>query len=282
MIDYILELSFESDDALEEMIVTRLFGTASSGSSSREANGSTIISAYFESAGDREAASALFEEHGVTSEMIERPRENWLEHYEQSLHPILIGRRFIVAPDERLIEDPHRLPIVVPQEQAFGTGSHETTALCMETLESLPVVGRRGLDIGSGSGILAIAMLRLGAARAIAFDSDPDAYGALRDNRQRNGIDEPSMPLFIGGMEALRGGTFDVITMNIIPEVILPLLPAVVERMAPSCVLVLSGILVIRRDDVLIAASREGLTLIAERQAGEWWCGSFARRARTP
>src|SRR5205085_810404 len=174
MTDYILELSFDARDAaLDEEIQSRLFLTSSTGSSSTDVNGTSIV---------------------------------------------------------------------VPQEQAFGTGSHETTSLCIETLESLDLRGKRGLDVGSGSGILAIAMLRLGASRVIAFDNDADAYGALRDNRMRNGIADGAMPLFIGGTEALRGGSFDVVTMNIIPEVIIPLLPQVVPRAAGP--LILSGILV--------------------------------------
>ncbi|MCU1230853.1 MAG: prmA, partial [Acidobacteria bacterium] len=177
-------------------------------------------------------------------------------------------------PDPALIPPgSDRMSIVVPQEQAFGTGSHETTALCIETLEALDVRGKRGLDVGSGSGILAIAMLRLGAARVIAFDNDPDAYGALRDNRIRNGISDDAMPLFIGGTEALRGGSFDVVTMNIIPEVIIPLLPQVVPRVNGP--LILSGILVVKRDEVVTACDAHQLKLVSERQRGEWWAGTF-------
>ena len=122
-----------------------------------------------------------------------------------------------------------------------------------------------------------MAMLRLGASKAIAFDNDPDAYGALRDNRMRNGISGEAMPLFIGSVEALRGGTFDVVTMNIIPEVILPLLKDVVPRLAADARLILSGILVIKRDEVVEAARGHGVTLIDERERGEWWAGVFTR-----
>jgi ribosomal protein L11 methyltransferase len=173
--------------------------------------------------------------------------------------------------------DSDRLTIVVPQEQAFGTGSHETTWLCIEILESLGVAGKRGLDIGSGSGILALAMHRLGATKVVAFDNDPDAYGALRDNRVRNEVPEAAMPLFLGGVEALRAGAFDVVTMNIIPEVILPLLGDVAARMNANARLVLSGILLIRRDDVVAAAQEHALELVHERERGEWWAGVFSR-----
>jgi ribosomal protein L11 methyltransferase len=231
------------------------------------------IEVYFDSKDDRdEAARQLADLH---PRPIDRERVDWLEHYQQSLAAMEIGRRFLVAPDASLLRDPARIAIVVPQEQAFGTGSHETTALCIEMLESLDVEGKRGLDIGTGSGILAIAMARLGAKKVIAFDNDPDAYAALRDNRIRNEVEESVMPLFIGSVEALRDGSFDVVTMNIIPEVILPLLPDVIGHVAGT--LILSGILVIKRDEVVAAAAEHGLELVSERSKGEWWAGAFRK-----
>jgi ribosomal protein L11 methyltransferase len=267
VIDYILDISF--DEGAEEIVQSRLFLTKSTGSVAVE---TTLLSAYFDSAEDRDAAiEALrdFELHAY-----EREREDWLARYEQSLEPLLIGDAFVVAPDARLIPaGTQRHALVVPQEQAFGTGSHETTSLCIELLESMALTGKRGLDVGAGSGILALAMLRLGAAKVIAFDNDVDAYGALRDNRARNGVDAARMPLFIGGVESLRGGRFDVVTMNIIPEVILPLLGDVVARVAGR--LILSGILIDRAPEVIAACAARGLRLVEERKKSEWWAGSF-------
>lgn len=272
MRDYILEITF--DPSLEDAVQSRLYLTRSSGSSTSD---SGVVSAYFDSPEDRDAAVRAFEGLDVDLAPVERERVDWLQMYQQSLRPIVIGERFVVSPDAALLEpDSDRLPIVVPQEQAFGTGSHETTALCMEMLERIPLAGRRGLDVGSGSGILAIAMHLLGISRVIAFDNDPDAYGALRDNRIRNRVPESRMPLFIGSVEALRGGKFDVVTMNIIPEVILPLLGDVVAHLANDAVLILSGILLERRDDVVAAARGHRLELRDEAQRGEWWCGVFS------
>ncbi|HUR83232.1 MAG TPA: 50S ribosomal protein L11 methyltransferase, partial [Thermoanaerobaculia bacterium] len=231
------------------------------------------IEAYFDSAADRAAAVALLSEFSLQS--YENQRQDWLEKYQQSLEPLHVGKRFVIVPDPEMAP----LTIVVPQEQAFGTGSHETTSLCIEILETLPLRGRLGLDVGAGSGILALAMHRLGATKAIAFDNDTDAYGALRDNRIRNGVAESAMPLFIGSVEALRGGAFDVITMNIIPEVIVPLLGDVVPRLADGARLILSGILVVRRDFVIEAARTHGLVLSHGREKGEWWAGVFQREA---
>lgn len=272
MIDYILEIEFE-DPSDEEVIQSRLYLGASTGSTST----ANTVFAYFDSPADRDEAARQLREFELRTH--DRPRVDWLEKYQQSLEPLFIGKRFVVAPDASLLPHDDRLTIVVPQEQAFGTGSHETTSLCIEILETLPLAGARGLDVGAGSGILALAMHRLGARKAIAFDNDTDAYGALRDNRIRNGVPDSAMPLFIGSVEALRAGTFDLITMNIIPEVILPLLGDVVRRLDEHARLVLSGILLVKRDDVLAAAQTHGLALVDERERGEWWAGVFALRA---
>jgi ribosomal protein L11 methyltransferase len=273
VVDYILDISFDpADVAIEDLIQSRLFLTKSTGNSSTAA----VVSAFFDTAEDRDEAAALLADLAASVSATVRDRVDWLEAYEQSLEPILIGERFVVAPDARLIPaDSTRVRIIVPQEQAFGTGSHETTSLCIAMLESLDISGKRGLDVGSGSGILAIAMHLLGARKVIAFDNDNDAYGALRDNRMRNHVPDPAMPIFIGGVESLRGGAFDVVTMNIIPEVILPLLGAVVARLANDGVLILSGILIVRADDVIRDAERHGLTLQDARTRGEWWAGRF-------
>jgi ribosomal protein L11 methyltransferase len=277
--DFILDISFDArDTALEELVQSRLYLTPSTGSSSSEVNGTTTISAYFDDAGQRDAAAReIGDIDDIELHATDRERIDWLDRYQQSLEPLYIGERFIVAPDASLIpRDTTRHALVVPQEQAFGTGSHETTSLCIEILETLDVAGKRGLDIGAGSGILALAMCRLGADQAIAFDNDVDAFAALRDNRVRNGIDPARMPIFIGGLEALRGGTFDMVTMNIIPEVIIPLLGEVKRHVEGS--LILSGILVIKRDDVMCACAGHGLELAEERSKGEWWAGRFTLR----
>jgi ribosomal protein L11 methyltransferase len=274
--DFILEVSFDARDlALEDLVQSRLFLTQSTGSASSEVNGTSIVSAYFDSASERDdAAAELRDIKGIELHATDRDRIDWLEHYQQSLEPLFIGDHFVVAPDASLIpSDTRRHALVVPQEQAFGTGSHETTSLCIEILETMDVDGKRCLDIGAGSGILALAMCRLGAQHVIAFDNDVDAFAALRENRSRNGVDEAQMPLFIGGVDALRGGVFDIITMNIIPEVIIPLLGDVKPHAGGS--LVLSGILVIKRDDVVAACASHDLSLVEERSKGEWWAGVF-------
>ena len=259
---YILEIEGDEED-----VAARLFLTKTTGSTWD--NG--VVSAYFESEQDRDAALDLLGD--FTTRKIDADRVDWLELYQQSLEPLFIGERFVVAPDASLIPPgSDRLPLVIPQEQAFGTGSHETTSLCIELLESIDLRGKRGLDIGAGSGILALAMLRLGASKVFAFDNDLDAYAALRENAMRN-----QLPLvaFIGGIEALRGAELDVATMNIVPEVIIPILPHVRTQE-----LIVSGVLTERRDEV--KAAMRGFRIAAEKTKGEWWAAHAVRRGGRP
>ena len=257
--DYLLHIPTDDEDAVQ----ARLYLTPSAGSVSSDG----VITAYFTSAAERDAAAAALSDLDVRKE--DRETKNWLELYQQSLEPLYIGRTFVVAPDAALLPpDDLRHKLVIPQEQAFGTGSHETTSLCIEILETMQF--KNGLDIGTGSGILALAMKRLGASHVFAFDNDPEAYAALRENQMRNGL---QLSTFIGGTEALRGGTFDVVTMNILPDVIIQLLPEVLPRVKRD--LILSGILISRKDDVIAAVP---LPLVEERTKGEWWAGRFRGR----
>jgi ribosomal protein L11 methyltransferase len=265
MTDYILEISFDPD--LEEIVQGRLFLTRSAGSASTQVG---MITAYFENAEDRDAAAEALKGFDVARQ--ERPRVDWLQLYQQSLRPLYIGRSFVIAPDAALIPpNTGRHALVISQEQAFGTGSHESTALCIELLEDIELRGKRALDVGAGSGVLALAMFRLGAQKVVAFDNDLDAFHPLRENQARNGV---ALPLFIGSVEALRGGRFDVITMNILPEVIARLLPEIKEHL--DGVLVVSGILIVQRDYVVDVCERRGLRLEDDREKGEWWAGTFS------
>ncbi len=276
MKDFIIEVSFDANDAaLDDLVQSRLYLSASTGNSSVEVNGTIVTSGYFDSANARDDAKRqLAGIEGIELHADDRERVDWLDRYQQSLEPLFIGQQFVVAPDPGLIpSNTTRHVLVIPQEQAFGTGSHETTSLCIEMLETLDIAGKRGLDIGAGSGILALAMCRLGALHVIAFDNDADAFAALRDNRVRNDIDAARMPIFIGGLDALRPGLFDVVTMNIIPEVIIPLLGQVRQHVGGS--LILSGILVVKRDEVVRACTAHDLVLSDERAKGEWWAGRF-------
>lgn len=277
MIDYLLEISYPADrEDLDDLVSATLYLSGCGGSSSQDNSaGLRLVLAYFETVAQRtEVNELLGAREGLGLRSVDREREDWLAHYQQSLIAIPVGRRFIVAPEWALIRDSDRIPLVIPQEQAFGTGSHETTALCLQMLEGIDHRGVRGLDVGTGSAILAIAMSRLGARQVIAFDNDLEAIPPAVGNLERNGIGREAIVLFCGTLSAMTGA-FDVVTMNILPDVILPLLPDVRNNMISDGSLILSGILISRSDEVISAAGRNGLQCVVSATRGEWWCGRF-------
>lgn len=277
MIDYVLEISFPNDrEDLDDLVSATLYLAGYGGSSSQDdAAGGRVVTAYFQSAEQRAAIEVLLAlNEDLESRSVDRMRQDWLAQYQQSLVAIPIGKRFIVAPDRALIHQDGRLALVIPQEQAFGTGSHETTALCLEMLEGIVHDGTRGLDVGTGSAILALAMCLLGARRVIAFDNDLEAIPPAVGNLVRNSIERGGVLLFCGTLEAVKG-SFDLVTMNILPEVIVPLLPDVRRVMASDGSLILSGILISRSEEVVRAAESIGLRCLTTSTRGEWWCGRF-------
>ncbi len=279
---FVLDISYPPGRAdLEDRVEGILFLTSSLGSQIGERDGMTRVSCWFRTESERDEARAQLEgTEGLELESSAREPEDWLALYRQSLEPLFIGSRFVVAPAADLIPSAtDRLAIVIPQERAFGTGSHESTALCLQMLEGTDLSGRRGLDVGTGSAILAIGMARLGARKVFAFDNDLETWEVAPKNLERNGVDPGTLALFVGGIEALRARpSFDVVTMNILPHVIVPALPDVVRVLAPGGRLVLSGILTTQRDEVVAAGEGAGLRLVEETVRGEWWCGSFSRR----
>ncbi|MFA6956622.1 MAG: 50S ribosomal protein L11 methyltransferase [Thermoanaerobaculia bacterium] len=278
--DPVLEIAVPGDrDDLLDLIAGELYAAGSSGSAHEADGDRTIVVAWFPDEASLDMAVKLLEQlEGVSPRRSTRARVDWLAHYEDSLVAMEIGARFVVAPRADLIAPGERLAIVIPQEQAFGTGSHETTWMCLELLEAIPLEGASGLDVGTGSGILAIAMALLGTRRAFGFDNDlADTWGVVAKNLSRNGIPEERVSYFFASAEALAPSRhFDVITMNILPHVIAELLPHVAPTLAPGGRLITSGILIAQKDDVIAAASTNGLALVDERTRGEWWAGAFA------
>lgn len=277
--DPVLEIAVPEDrDDLVDLVAAHLYAAGSSGSSHESAGGTIVVVAWFpDAASIAIAGTRLAEIEGITLRPSSRPRVDWLAHYEDSLVAMEIGGRFVVAPRAELIGSAGRIAIVIPQEQAFGTGSHETTWMCLELLEGMDLDGAMGLDVGTGSGILAIAMAKLGARRVFGFDNDlADTWGVVAKNLARNGVAEGQVSYFFASAEALAPShRFDAITMNILPHVIIELLPHVVPALAPAGRLLASGILIIQQGDVISAAAAHGLKLVDERTRGEWWAGAF-------
>ena len=210
---------------------------------------------------------------------IEQERD-WLKEWRRSLKPFPVGARFRIIPGRQVAgsADRDRIPLWLEPRMAFGTGTHESTQLCLEVLESLALTGRTVLDIGTGSGILAIASAKLGAESVLACDIDPVALQVARANCRRNRVDR-RVRLFTGEVEALCGSRFDVVLANLEGNLIRRKLNDFGQRLNPRGRLVLSGLLERDATDLCRAASVRGvsLTLLQDLAKGEWRCLVFGR-----
>lgn len=281
MAELVLSAAYKASPALDDRVEAAMFLFRSTGSSIGGEGSKTEVRLYFETRQDRAEAEAYLRRiPGVTVTVFEEESVNWLDRYEQSLEPLEIGRRWIVAARPDVADDFEREILIIPQERAFGTGSHATTALCLELLEELAVEDRSCLDVGAGSGILSIAAARMGAEPVIAFDIDPDAIGPLQRNPSVNGV---RLSTFVGELEAVRSGVrFDLILMNILPHVIIPSLPRVADLLSSDGVLIVSGVIEEEVGRVVTALDDSDLEKITEARSGEWWAAVVRRRKRSP
>lgn len=241
---------------------------------------------------DPEALTGLAEEVRRLAEALEVPLEvtpsvrtddDWRDAWKQFYAPIVVGAgatRLLLRPSwlPRRPGDPE-LELVLDPGRAFGTGQHETTRLCLERLAALADAGlapRGVLDLGCGSGILALAAARLfPAAALLAADNDPEAADTAAENAALNGL-EGRLEIRATTVQVL-GGPFDLIVANIRPSVLVPIAPEVAARLAPGGQVVLSGVLVEEADAVLAAYQAVGLGLVDRRVLGEW-CALSVRR----
>ena len=212
--------------------------------------------------------------------------EDWEESWKQYYQPIPIGEKLLIVPQWLSPENPeHRIPVVLDPGMIFGTGAHASTQMCLRALEQTIHGGERVIDLGSGSGILSIAALLLGAQEATGVDIDPKAEDIARENAALNGLTAPKFRAVTGNvigdkamMESLSEGGYDVVLANIVADVIIPLSAVVPHFLRPDGVFICSGILNTRLPEVERAIEAAGLT-ITQREMQEDWCRLTARRS---
>lgn len=196
--------------------------------------------------------------------------QDWTRSWMDDFAPIRMGERLWIVPSWHQPPEPDAVNLALDPGLAFGTGTHPTTALCLEWLDHLAVndviQGRDLMDIGCGSGILAIAGLKLGAAHACGTDIDPQALQASRDNAERNQIDADDFELHYP--EAAPQRTYDIVVANILAGPLVELAPMIAGHVAPGSHCALSGILAHQANDVLDAYAAQGLIMdpVTERE----------------
>ncbi len=197
--------------------------------------------------------------------------EDWANAWKAYFKPIRIGRRLVVTPPwespELAAED---IPLIIDPGMAFGTGSHPTTQLCLAALEDYVRPGMRVADIGTGSGILAIAAAQLGASSVAATDIDPLAVTIATENARVNAVTIQT------GSE-MPPGPFDLVVANILADVIIGLSDSFANRVAPDGIFIASGIIDTRESDVRMAVEGSGFSPLETRRGGEWVALIFRR-----
>lgn len=197
---------------------------------------------------------------------------DWEREWMNDFVPLRMGERLWIVPSWHEPPEANAVNLILDPGLAFGTGTHATTALCLEWLDGLAVAGHLQdttvLDVGCGSGILAIAALKLGAKLAAGTDIDPQALQASRDNAERNHITHERLSLYYP--EQLTGGPYPVVIANILAGPLVELAPMIAGHVAPGGRIALSGILAKQADEVLEAYQAQGISM-EEPSVREGW-----------
>ena len=212
--------------------------------------------------------------------------EDWENNWKQYYQPLPIGEKLLVVPQWLTPENPEgRLPVLLDPGMIFGTGAHASTQMCMIALEQAVHGGETVIDLGSGSGILSITALLLGASHATGVDIDPKAEDIARENAAINGLGADRFTAVTGDviadnamMERLSG-EYDLVLANIVADVIIPLSPLVPRFLKADGLFICSGILEQRLDEVKGAIVKAGLEIVSV-QMIEDWCQITARLAQ--
>ena len=212
---------------------------------------------------------------------------NWEESWKENYPPQPVGEKLVVLPYWLAEQDTgHRRPVILDPGLTFGTGAHPSTQMVMEFMEQLPLAGKNCLDLGSGSGILSITALRLGAKTAVGVDIDPKAEDIARENAAYNGYGAPEFTALTGNvtgdkklMNQLGQQQYQLVLVNIVADVIIGLAPVLPAFLTNETDLLLSGILDSREQDVMTALAAQGLQVV-DRKAKEDWRSLKVRKVK--
>jgi ribosomal protein L11 methyltransferase len=202
------------------------------------------------------------------------PFQDWNQLWARSVKPLWIGKRIVVRPSwEPVSLQPGQIEIILDPKQAFGTGHHATTRMLLEWLEEIVRGGESVLDIGTGSGLLAMAALRLGAVRAVGIDHDPVAIECAQDYARQNRFGE-ELSLQCGGFDAIpKGQSFDLVLANLDRQTLLQLAERLTDSTHPKWLI--SGLLLDQREEIVSAFAAAGLYPGRQREQDGWLAMEF-------
>ena len=213
-------------------------------------------------------------------ELVGVNEEDWANSWKQYYKPIKIGEKIVICPAwERYTPAAGEIVIRMDPGMAFGTGTHETTRLVIRLLEKYTKAGQRMLDVGTGTGILAICASRLGAEICRAYDIDPTAVRVARENIKDSGLTNVTCDQSdLLKQVSLEGGQYDLVCANIVADIIIRMTPDVGKYMKDDAVLLASGIIAERCDDVVECFERNGFKVV-EKLTDNDWCGLAVMKA---
>ena len=219
------------------------------------------------------ASNMLADDFAYKVEQLED--KDWEREWMENFHPMKFGERLWICPSWREIPEPDAVNVMLDPGLAFGTGTHPTTSLCLEWLDSQDLTGKTVIDFGCGSGILAIAALKLGAAKVIGIDIDPQAILASRDNAERNGVSD-NLELYLP-QDQPQGIQADVVVANILAGPLRELSPVIKSLVKDGGDLAISGVLESQAADVSTYYGDE--LALDPVMAREEWCRISGRKA---
>lgn len=210
--------------------------------------------------------------------------EDWANNWKQYFKPFTVGKRLAVKPSwEDCDNDGGRIILEIDPASSFGTGQHHTTRLCLELLEEIIKDGDTVLDLGCGSGILSIASMLLGAESAVAVDIEENAAATARENAEKNNIPEDKYKIYCGnilgndGTADIIDGKYDIITANIVADVLIAMKDYFVRYLKDGGILIISGIIEERADEVLTAVEEAGFTKCSSHAKEGWVAVQFTK-----
>lgn len=237
-----------------------------------EGQGPEALAAVRERLGQLRAMDLGFDLGSLALHLDNVREEDWAENWKQYYKPFRVGKRLVVKPTwEPYTPQPRDLIIEMDPGMAFGTGTHETTSLCLEMVEKYLAPGMGVIDVGTGSGILAIAAAKLGAAHVLAIDLDEAAVGVARENVDHNGLSE-AVTCVQGDLLKAQEAKGDLVIANIIADVIMALAVPVKAHLVGARLMICSGIIKERAPEVRQALEQAGYTLLEDLRKGEWAC----------
>ena len=216
----------------------------------------------------------------ATIEESQTEDKDWINNWKQYFHQFYVDDILIVPSWEEVkADDKDKMILHIDPGTAFGTGMHETTQLVIRQLKKYVTPDTEMLDVGTGSGILGIVALKLGAKHVLGTDLDPCAVPAVAENKEANQIVDETFDMVIGNIiddKAIQDQAgyekYDIVTANILADVLIPLTPVIVNQMKKGAYYITSGILDVKEEVVVEAVKAAGLTVVEVTHQGEWVC----------